>query len=107
MPDDALKAYDEILLYSKKAVKPANNVDRCPNITENSKTDDNLDNRVEKFQDLLGKRKIYRISLRILFDLGLVNFPISFNTRYTFTLEWYLARLFESKKTLSQNLMQK
>ena len=87
MPDDALKAYDSTLLYSKKAVKLANNVDRCLNITDNSKTDNNLDYRVEKFQDLLGKRKIYRIFLRFLIDLGLVIFPISFDTRYTFTLE--------------------
>ena len=87
MPDDALKAYDKTLLYSKKAVKLANNVDRCPNITDNSKTDNNLNYRVEKFQDLLGKRKIYRIFLRFLIDLGLVIFPIFLDTRYTFTLE--------------------
>ena len=75
------------MLYSKKAVKLANNVDRYPNITDNSKTDNNLNYRVEKFQDLLGKRKIYRIFLRFLIDLDLVIFPIFFDTRYTFTLE--------------------
>ena len=87
MPDDALKTYDETLLYSKTAIKLANNVHRRPNNTDNSRTDDNLDDRIDKFHDLLGKKKIYRIPLRFLIDLGLVNFPISFDTRYILTLE--------------------
>ena len=87
MPDDALKTYDETLLYSKTAIKLANNVHRRPNNTDNSSTDDNLDDRIDKFHDLLGKKKIYRIPLRFLIDLGLVNFPISFDTRYILTLE--------------------
>ena len=102
MPDDALKTYDEtLLLYSKKAVKLVNNVDRPPNNTDNSRTDDNLDDRIDKFHDLLGKKKICRIPLRLLIYLGLVNFPISFDTRYTFTLERDLNRLFESKKKVN------
>ena len=36
MPDDALKAHDKTLLYSKRAVKLASNVDRRPNITDNN-----------------------------------------------------------------------
>ena len=51
MPDDALKTYDETLLYSKKAVKLANNVDICPSNTNNSRNGDNLDNRIDKFHD--------------------------------------------------------
>ena len=44
------------MLYSKKAVKLANNVDRCPNNTDNSRTDDNLDNQIDKFH-LLGRKR--------------------------------------------------
>ena len=51
MPDDALKTYDETLLYSKKAAKLANNVDRGPSNTNNSRNGDNLDNRIDKFHD--------------------------------------------------------
>ena len=98
MPDDALKTYDKTLLYSKKAVKLANNVDRLPNNTDNSRTDDNLDDRIDKFHDLLGKKKICQIPLTFLIDLGLANFPISFDTRYILTLEQDLNKLFESKK---------
>ena len=48
MPNDALKTYDKTLLYSQKAVKLANNVDTRPNNTDNSRTDDNLDDRIDK-----------------------------------------------------------
>ena len=101
MPDDALKTYDKTLLYSKKAVKLANNVDRLPNNTDNSRTDDNLDDRIDKFHDLLGKKKICQIPLTFLIDLGLANFPISFDTRYILTLEQDLNKLFESKKKVN------
>ena len=57
MPEDTLKKYDETLLYSKKAVKLANNVDRYHNNTGNNRTDDNLDDQIDKFHDLLGKKR--------------------------------------------------
>ena len=98
MPDDALKTYDETFLYSKNPIKLAINVDRRPNNIDNSRTDVNLNKQINKFQDLLGEKKIYRIHLRFLINLDLINFPISFNTRYTFTLEWDLSSSFESKK---------
>ena len=65
VPDDALKTNDEILLYSKKAVKVMNNVGRGPNNTENSRTDDNLDNRIDKFHDLLTKKKDLQTTFKI------------------------------------------
>ena len=68
MLDDALKTYEETL-YSIKVVKPANNFDGCPNNTGNSRTDVNLNDRIDKFHNLLVKKKIYRIPLRFLIDL--------------------------------------
>ena len=65
MPDDALKTYDETLLYSKTAVKLANNVHRRPNNTDNSRTHDNLDDRIDKFHDLLGKKKDIQNTFKI------------------------------------------
>ena len=84
MLEDALKTYDETLLQSKKAVKLENNVDRRPNNTDKSRIDNNLDDRINNIQNLLGKKKIYRIPLRLLIDLGLVNFLMSFDTGYIF-----------------------
>ena len=51
MSDEALKTCDETLLYSEKAVKQANNVDRRPNNTDNRRTDNNLDDQID--DDLL------------------------------------------------------
>ena len=56
MPDEALKTQDETLSYSKKDAKLANDVDRRPNNTENSRTDNNLDDRINNFHDLSGKK---------------------------------------------------
>ena len=57
MPDDALKTYGETLLYSKKAIKLGINVDGHPNDIDNSRTDDNLNDLIDKFHDLLGKKR--------------------------------------------------
>ena len=97
MPTDALKTYDKTLLYCQKAVKLANNVDTRPNNTDNSRTGDKLDDRIDKLHFFLGK-KIYRIPLRFLIDLCLVSFLDTF-----FTLERVLKRLFESKKKSNQS----
>ena len=47
MADDSSKTYDET--YSKKADKLRSNVGRHPNNTDNSKSDENLDDRIGKF----------------------------------------------------------
>ena len=70
MADDALKTYDITLLYIKKTVKLANNIDRRPNNTSNSRTDNNLDDRIDKFHDLLGKKKIFPVGIRYWSDIS-------------------------------------
>ena len=66
MPDDAWKTSWNIIIYSKKAVKLANNVDRRPNNTDNSRTDNNLEDQIDKFHDLLGKKKKIQNTFKIL-----------------------------------------
>ena len=97
MLDDALKTYEETL-HSIKVVIPANNFDGRPNNNDNSRADVNLKDRIDKFHNLLGKKKIYRIPLRFLIELSLVNFPRTLDRRHIFTLKRDLNRLFESKK---------
>ena len=48
----------------------------------------------------MSKTKVYKISLRYLVDLGLVNMPTAFDTKILFNLEQNLGRLFESRKKL-------
>ena len=82
--DDALKTYHHHLLYSKKKVKLPTGKDRRSHYTTNDahagkRTDDNLDDRIA---DQLQTEFYYRIPLRFLSGLGLVNQPVKFNSKW-------------------------
>ena len=68
-----------------------------------SEKDENIDDRIAKFNNnnALQNVKTYRIPLRYLVDLGLVNLPSSFDTKLIFNLEQKLSKLFESKPKLA------
>ena len=111
MPEKALATFKKELLYSQKKViikgnnnnslnDRRNHIDAAAN---NSEKDDNIDDRIAKFNEnnALKKVKTYRIPLRYLVDLGLVNLPTAFDTKFIFHLEQKLNRLFESKAKLA------
>ena len=83
----ALKIIENDLLYSKKKVKIySDDNDRYPhyttmNMTARNKTDQNLMERIEKFQDQLKNEYVYRIPLKYLCDVGLVNQYFKFNKK--------------------------
>ena len=97
LPDDVLKTFQYELLYSKKKVIIKGNAansssdrrNQAAGATRDGNTDDNIADRIEKFNDdnALSLTKVYRIPLRYLVDVGLVNFPTAFNIKYTFNLE--------------------
>ena len=88
LPDDVLATFQRELLYSKKKVI----------IKGNSNTDDNLTDRIAKFNNdnALSTGRVYRIPLRYLVDVGPVNFPTAFNVKFTFNLEQNRNKLFET-----------
>ena len=108
MPKDALATFQKELLYSKKRViikgNNANKLnDRRNHIAaaaNDSEKDENIDDRIAKFNNnnALQNVKTYRIPLRYLVDLGLVNLPTSFDTKLIFNLETKLSKLFEVKR---------
>ena len=107
MPEKALATFQKEL---KKVIIKGNNNnslnDRRNHIAaaaNNSEKDDNIDDRIAKFNenDALKKVKTHRIPLRCLVDLGLVNLPTAFDTKFIFHLEQKLSRLFESKAKLA------
>ena len=110
LPDDVLGTFQHELLHIKKKIVIKGNAansfnDRRNHIAaapRNSNTDDNIDDRIAKFNadDALSKTKVYRIPLRYLVDLGLVNMPNAFDTKIVSNLEQNLGRLFESRKKL-------
>ena len=111
LPDDVLTTFQHELLYSKKKVIIKGNAANSHNdrrnhvaaAARNSNTDDNIDERIAKFNadDALSKTKVYRILLRYLVDLGLVNMSTAFDTKIVFNLKQILGRLFESRKKLA------
>ena len=93
MSKDALKTIENHLLYSKKKVVVyGNGNDRrahytTMNATVGNRNDENLTERIGKFQDQLKEEYVYRIPLKYLCNLGLVNQCFKFNTKYLLNLE--------------------
>ena len=111
LPDDVLATFQDQLLYSKKKVIIKNNAansfnDRRNHISasaRNSNTDDNLEDRISKFNDdnALSETRMYRIPLNYLVDLGLVNLPTEFDVKFIFNLEKTRSKLFKSRKKIA------
>ena len=111
MPEKALATFQNELLYSQKKVmikgNAANTISSRRNhiaaAANDSETDDNIEDRIARFNknNALSTEKTYRIPLRYLVDLGLVNLPTAFNTKFIFHLEQKLGKLFESKAKLA------
>ena len=111
LPDDVLGTFQHELLYSKQKVivkgHAANSFNdrrnRVAAAARNSNTEDNIEDSIAKFNadDASSKTKVYRIPLRYLLDVGLVNMPTAFDTKNVFNLEQNLSKLFESIKKLA------
>ena len=106
LPDDVLATFQHELLYSKKKViikgHAASSLNgrrkQAAGTARNSNTDDNIADRMAKFNndDALSVARVYRIPLRYLLDVGLVNFPTIFNVKFTFNLEQNRNRLYKT-----------
>ena len=111
MPKDALKTIQNDLLYSKeKVVIYGDNNDKrayytTTNATAGNRTDENLIDRIAKFQNQIKNQYVYRILLKYLCDVGLVNQCFKFNTKYILTLETDMQRLFETNENQGINAL--
>ena len=111
LPDDVLATFQDQLLYNKKKLIIKGNAtnsfsDRRNHISaspRNSNTDDNLEDRISKFNDdnALLETRMYRIPLKYLVDPGLVNLPTEFDVKFIFNLEKNRSKLFESRKKIA------
>ena len=100
--DDGLKSFQNDLLYSNKKVSLSTGEDRRKHYTTQAadvakRTDDYLDDRLDKFSDQLQDEYYYMIPLRFLCDLGLVNQPVKFNIKWFVTFEQDYQKIFETK----------
>ena len=108
IPKNALAVIQNDLLYSKKKVKLPDDEDRRKKHTAaggdaTERTDDNIDDRIQKFRTQLQNNYYYRIPLKYICDIGYVNTPIKFNTKWRLTFETNMSRLFESKTNLAND----
>ena len=69
--------------------------------TSANRTDPNLTERITKFQNQLKSNFVYRIPLKFLCDIGLVNQCFKFNKKFTLTLQTEMQKLFETNLTAS------
>ena len=102
MLEKSYKTSQSDLLYSNKNVVLTGNKDKRLNNDndQDNRSNNNLDNRIVKFNDLIGTNNVQRIPLIFLVDLGLVNFPVKFDTKFVFRLEQILNKLFELRREL-------
>ena len=98
LPKDALKTFEYTLICSKSNVTLTSDRDRRLNNTNTplNRTNPKLTERITKFQNIIKEENVHKIPLKLLVDLGLGNFPFKFNTKFLFTLEANINRLFES-----------
>ena len=102
MEGDALKTFQNDLLYSNKKVSLLTGESRRKHYTTqaadaNKRTDVNIDNRLDKFSDQLQNEYYYMIPFRFLCDLGFVNQPVKLNAKWLITFEQDYQELFEKK----------
>ena len=102
MEGDALKTIQNDLLYSNKKVSLSTRRARQKHYTTQNadavnRTDENLDDRLGIFSDQLQDEYYYMIPLRFLCDLGLVNQPVKFSTKWLIIFEQDYQKLFETK----------
>ena len=102
MKGDALKTIQNDLLYSNKKVSlSTRRVRRKHYATQNAdavnRTDENLDDRLGINSDQLQDEYYYMIPLRFLCDLGLVNQPVKFNTKWLIIFGQDYQKLFQTK----------
>ena len=103
MPNKSLNTIKKTLLYDKEGVFLPTDLDRRLNDanTDADRTDKNLESRITNFHNQLGKKIFYRIPLKFFTDLGLVNFTHNTGTKFMFTLENNLNKLFEDNKKVT------
>ena len=103
LPKNALKMIEKDLLYSKKTVIIPGNEGRRSHNNDNEafRTDDNLEDRKDKFAAQIDSKYVYRIHLRYLCDLGKINFPTKVDLKICCTLQTGMKQHFQSKKKVA------
>ena len=103
LPERSVKKLLKTMLYSNKPVYLAKGTERRPNndSDDDNRSDTNLTYRLAQLKNYIFQKHIYRISLSLIVDLGLVNFLLKTDLKIIITLERKLNKLFESNKKVT------
>ena len=103
LPKDSVATLLKSFLYSNKPVYLDANVDRRLNNSDdvNKCSDPNLTYTIAELKDCLFFFNYYSIPLGILVHLGLVNFAMKTKTKFLFTLQRNMNKLFETTKKVA------
>ena len=103
LPAKNLKKLRKHFLFSKKEVIYTAGVDRRPHNDDGNgkRSDDNLDDRIDKFSDQLKNKFTHRNPLRYLCDLGKINFSTKLDMKIRLTIETDMKKLFETNKEVA------
>ena len=87
-------------MQSKKTGSYNRNIDRWTHDSNNPRdiTDDNIDDRIDKFSNVINTSRTYKIPLRYFCDLGKISFPVRINFKIRCNLEIDIKNLFEINK---------
>ena len=78
--------------------------ERTNDANTGNRSDDNIDERIQKFQNQFQNVYWYRIPLKYICDLGLVNTPIKFNTKWCLTFEINKSKSYSKVKRIRQSM---
>ena len=86
----------DLLLVKKAVIYPANSDRRSHNTDDAPKrTNDNIEDKEDKFAVQIDSKYMYRIPLKYFCDLGKTNLPTKIGLKIRCTLETEMKRLFE------------
>ena len=97
MPKDALKTFQNTLLYSKEDIMLTGGRKRHLHNSNNLtlRKDNNITKTLASYKNSSKNKMVYRILLRILCNIGLLNFPVKLVTKIICILETNMNKLFE------------
>ena len=94
----------ETFVQQKEIALTGNRDRRLQNTTDNNdRTEENLIDRIAKFQNLIKTDNVYGITLRFFSDVRIVNFPVKFNTKFIIVLQANINKPFKANLKKNNN----
>lgn len=103
MPKDVLKTFQNTLLYSKEDIMLTGGRNKHVHNSNNLtlRKNNNITKTLASYKNSSKNKMVYRTPLRILCNIGLLNFPVKLVTKIICILETNMNKLFESAQKVT------